>query len=87
MKAFTINLIEHVAKFINGAFSLICALAWNSAIQKSFEHVKGVGGQYLYAVLMTLFACAVIIGLEWLEKHLKKGVERVDNKLNLKPFL
>jgi hypothetical protein len=43
------------------AFSLMAALAWNQAIQKSFaerKHLRNIG-PYLYAVFITLLAVFV----------------------------
>lgn len=62
-KVFAITLTDQLLNFVTGAFSLIAALAWNTAIQESISKIdkESLAGPYLYAFLITLLATLVVI--------------------------
>lgn len=52
------EVIDKMAELVTTAFGLVAALAWNSAIQDWFasQEVLSAGGQFLYAMIVTVFA-------------------------------
>lgn len=56
--------------FVTGAFSLIAALAWNTAIQNSLKGLDITAGQYVYALVITLISCAVVVVMAYTEARL-----------------
>lgn len=63
------EVIEKLAILLTGAFGLIAALAWNSAIQKIFQQIFGeqssVIAMLTYAILVTIIAVFATI---WISK-------------------
>lgn len=86
------EIIEKVSVMVTGAFGLVAALAWNSAIQAMFARYyspgQGITSQIIYAVTVTLIAVIVTI---WIgraaararkrDKQIKDKLEEVDKKL------
>jgi len=60
MKKIRKQIIEKFAALITGAFALVAALAWNSAIQAAFKEFIAEGNtisaQFLYASVVTVVA-------------------------------
>jgi hypothetical protein len=58
---------EKLTTLIIGAFGLVAALAWNSAIQKIFQEffpsANGVIAMFIYALAVTIIAVYVTIYL------------------------
>lgn len=74
------QVIEKVSALITGAFGLVAALAWNSAIQDLFakyhpEPGQGIAGKVIYAASVTLVAVIVIV---WVTKAADKAKARED---------
>jgi uncharacterized BrkB/YihY/UPF0761 family membrane protein len=63
------EIIEKLAVLVTGAFGLVAALAWNSAVQAIFKEIfreqSSILAMLIYAVLVT--ALAVIITI-WISK-------------------
>ena len=76
--------IATINKFLRGAFSFVAALAWNAAIQDSLSSLTGTGGLYGYAIIVTVLACAVLLGLTALETHTKAALARFKPLVPLK---
>lgn len=70
------EIIEKLSVFSTGAFGLVAALAWNSAIQKIFQNTFGehssVGAMLGYALLVTVIAVLVTVWIGWLAERAKK---------------
>ena len=77
--------LKTFTKFITGAFSLIAALAWNTAIQNSMSEFSGFGGAYVYAVLVTILASGVVVGMASVVDRVasrqspKRSFKKIDN--------
>jgi len=60
MKKIRKQIIEKFAVLITGAFALVSALAWNSAIQAAFKEFIAEGNtiaaQFYYAIVVTIIA-------------------------------
>ena len=69
------EIVEKFAILITGAFGLVSALAWNSAIQKWFESrpALAAGGPFFYAVLVTILAVAMTLWIGWIAGKAKKS--------------
>ena len=67
------ELTEKFATLITGAFGLVAALAWNSAIQKWFEAhpLFAAGGPWLYALFVTIIAVLATWWIGWLASKVK----------------
>ncbi len=67
---------EKFETFITAAFSLVAALAWNSAVQKIFEQYSGtqntIPAMFIYAVLVTLLAVFVTLTTGKLAQKVKR---------------
>jgi len=65
LKKIESRMIEQLATLITAAFGFVAALAWNSAIQKIFEHFFGNSdtliAMLIYAVSVTVIAVLVTI--------------------------
>lgn len=59
------EIMDKIAALVTVAFGLVAALAWNTAIQKTFETYFGTNGAlisfYTYAVLVTIVAVLATI--------------------------
>lgn len=68
------DIIEKLAVLITGAFGLVAALAWNSAIQAIFVAFlgtnSGIWAMLGYAVLVTIIA---VIATIWIGKVAEKA--------------
>ena len=66
------EVIEKLTTLIIGAFGLIAALAWNSAIQEIFKtffpDAKGIIAMLIYATAVTIIAVYITIYLGKLKK-------------------
>ncbi len=78
-----LEVIEKFAGLITGAFGLVAALAWNSAIQKWFENQAWLsqGGPWIYALFVTII---VIIATYWISYLANKAKEREKNNSKAK---
>lgn len=78
----TQKFFEQLATFITAAFSLVAALAWNSAITDLIQRYIKPGNNtlslFLYAVIITLIAVLVTI-------QVGKISQRIHDNLNKKP--
>ncbi len=67
--------VEKFETFITAAFSLVAALAWNSAVQKIFEKYSGtqdtIPAMFIYAILVTLLAVFVTLIIGKLSRRVK----------------
>jgi hypothetical protein len=63
------GLLQTMITLASSSLGLVAALAWNEAIKKTFEEKLGKGDAlsalYLYAVLATLMAIAIVGALGW----------------------
>ena len=63
------EVIEKFAVLVTGAFAFVSALAWNSAIQTTFEEIfpsrTGLTAMFSYAILVTLVAVFTTL---WISK-------------------
>ena len=82
LRSFSRETLKTFSKFITGAFSLISALAWNTAVQSSLESLDSVGGHYIYAFLVTIIACIVVLLVTFIEERANKvlGVAIIESK-------
>jgi uncharacterized BrkB/YihY/UPF0761 family membrane protein len=66
-KSTTTLVFEVIIGLVSAAFAFVAALAWNEAIQAAlariFEDPNDLTGQFIYAVLVTILAVIVIVGL------------------------
>ncbi|MBU0466289.1 MAG: hypothetical protein KJ718_04390 [Nanoarchaeota archaeon] len=73
------DVIEKLAALITIAFGLIAALAWNGAIRALFDKYytagEGIGGLFIYAIVVTIIAVFATI---WIGKVAQraKGPEK-----------
>ncbi len=64
-----LEILEHMATLATAGFSLVAALAWNSAIQDLFEKVNvfgepdGIAVKFIYAALVTAIVVLVTAGI------------------------
>ena len=91
-KHFTITLTDQLLHFVSGAFSLVAALAWNSAIQDSISKIDtdSLAGPYLYAFLITLVATLVLILGAFSKEMVLVCIERKEKKegeVSLQPLI
>ncbi|HVF29331.1 MAG TPA: DUF5654 family protein, partial [Pyrinomonadaceae bacterium] len=60
-------MIQSMITLAAAALGLVCALAWNDAIKQTMKTVLGeddsLAGLYTYAVIATLVAVFVLLGL------------------------
>jgi hypothetical protein len=60
-------MLQSMITLAGAALGLVCALAWNDAIKTTMKSILGeddsLAGLYTYAVLATLMAVFVLIGL------------------------
>jgi hypothetical protein len=60
-------ILQSMITLAGAALGLVCALAWNDAIKTTMKSILGeddsLAGLYTYAVLATLMAVFVLIGL------------------------
>lgn len=60
-------IIQSMITLAGAALGLVCALAWNDAIKTTMKVILGeddsLAGLYTYAILATLIAVFVLIGL------------------------
>lgn len=72
-----VEIIEKLSLLATGAFGLVAALAWNSAIQKVFQHIFGeqssIPAMLGYAVIVTAIAVMVTIWMGRLADKAKKS--------------
>jgi len=73
----TKQFIKQTLTLISAAFSLVAALAWNSAIQGLIQRVypastNGVRSQFLYAVVITLFTVLITFYLGMIDRKLER---------------
>lgn len=75
------DIIEKLALLITGAFGLVAALAWNTAIQQIFTDIFGkassITAMLSYAVIITIIAVLATI---WIGKVEEKAKARVQKK-------
>lgn len=63
--------MSKIAYLLIGAFSLVTALAWNSAVQNLFEEmfpgdeIREVYAKFIYAILITIVAGAFVVILSY----------------------
>ncbi|HEU4326290.1 MAG TPA: DUF5654 family protein [Roseiflexaceae bacterium] len=66
--------IQTMITLASASLGLIAALAWNEAIRATIKQLLGsddsLVGLYTYAVLATVLAVSVILGLGWLAARL-----------------
>ena len=77
----TKQFLKQTLTLISAAFSLVAALAWNSAIQSLIqriypEKVAGVKSMFLYAVVITIVTVMVTFWAGSIDKKLDKGKEK-----------
>jgi hypothetical protein len=62
------EVVEKFAVLITGAFGLVAALAWNTAIQAWFASnpTLSAGGPWLYAIVVTVIAVLATLWIGWL---------------------
>jgi hypothetical protein len=69
------QVIEKFATLITGAFGLIAALAWNSAIQGIFKQIFGeqssITAMLTYAILVTIIAVFATLWIGRLSQNKK----------------
>jgi len=70
------DIMQKLIALITAAFGLVAALAWNGAIQTIFAKYyavgEGVWSMLIYAVVVTIIAVAVILGMGKMEQGMKK---------------
>lgn len=74
------GIIEKISTLVTGAFGLVAALAWNSAIQAIFAKYyqqpgEGVIGLLLYALFVTIIA---VIATIWVGRAAQRAKKRED---------
>ena len=74
----TKQFIKQTLTLISAAFSLVAALAWNSAIQGLIERlyptsVNGVKSQFLYAVTVTIIAVGITYWIGRIDHKLERS--------------
>jgi TRAP-type C4-dicarboxylate transport system permease small subunit len=79
---FSKEFLATVISLVSTAFGVVVALAWNTAIQKWFEHLFGTAGQvaalFVYALTVTFLGVLVIVYLGRLAARL--GTQPVEFK-------
>jgi TRAP-type C4-dicarboxylate transport system permease small subunit len=58
--------IEVIIGLVSASFAFVAALAWNTAIQKAIEQffsADDLVGVFIYAIVVTIIAVIVILGL------------------------
>jgi len=75
---------EKIVQLVTAAFGLVAALAWNTAIQKFIDRFYASGetltGQFVYAVVITLFAVVVTTSLARIHDRMIKKEERAEKR-------
>lgn len=65
------QIIEKITTLIITAFGLVAALAWNTAIQTTFQKFYGTSGSligvYIYAIVVTVLAVILTIWISRLK--------------------
>lgn len=79
------EVIKQLSILITGAFGLVAALAWNTAIQTIFKNYFGehnsVPAMILYAVIVTIIAVIATIWIGKLsQRYVPKPVEQQPQK-------
>ena len=77
----TRQFLKQTLTLVSAAFSLVAALAWNSAIQAFIqrvypEKVAGVKSEFLYAIVITLVTVAVTVWFGSIDKRIEKSEHR-----------
>jgi uncharacterized BrkB/YihY/UPF0761 family membrane protein len=71
------EIIEKLSVLSTGAFGLVAALAWNSAIQKIFQDIFGeqssIGVMLGYAVIVTVLAVLITLWIGRISEKAKKA--------------
>lgn len=71
------EVIEKLALLVTGAFGLVAALAWNTAIQAIFKQIFGDASSILamltYAIIITIIA---VIATVWIGRISEKVVKK-----------
>lgn len=76
----TKQFIKQSLVLISAAFSLVAALAWNSAIQALIlriypEKVAGVKSQFIYAIVITLLTVLITIWVGTIDKKIERRTQ------------
>ena len=77
----TRQFLKQTLTLVTAAFSLVAALAWNSAIQGLIQRIypekaAGLKSEFLYAVVITLVTVLVTIWFGSIDKRIEKAESR-----------
>ena len=82
---FTIHykMVDKIIELMTGSLTLISALAWNSAFQKTLDNNKYLKntGPWIYAILITLISVILITSFSTIKKDIKNLLQNNISKI------
>lgn len=72
--------LDKIIQLVTASFGLVAALAWNTVIQETIDKFyppgQGLTGEYIYAIVITLFAVWITTSLARVHDRIVKKEEK-----------